>query len=49
MDMECTCEELRKREYPPQPEPCPFEQEIHDRVRLCDCCPACRHECAQDI
>ena len=29
---------------------CPFSEEIHDDYdRLCNCCDACSHECAQDI
>ncbi len=34
----------------PEPHPCPFREEIHDdSTSLCECCDACRQECAWDI
>jgi hypothetical protein len=32
-----------------EPGICPFAQEIRGEEIICDCCEACRHECAQDI
>lgn len=32
------------------PHPCPYTADVHnDSTKLCNCCDACRRECAADI
>jgi len=42
-DLECTCSEGWDEHA------CPFAEDVHDTVVLCECCPFCEHECAMDI
>ena len=34
---------------PAEPGTCPFDEDVYDKVTVCDCCTNCRNECAQDI
>jgi len=40
----CTCDEWQ------EPHPCPFDEEVDgDSETLCNCCPVCTEECADQI
>lgn len=28
---------------------CPYDQDVNNTNKLCNCCENCRHECAMDI
>lgn len=39
---DCTCPSAEEHT-------CPFASEIHGDDSLCNCCPVCEQECAEDI
>jgi len=40
----CTC-----KEYEWEENVCPYQDEINDKIYVCNCCPFCHQQCADDI